>query len=250
VEHRFGLIGFPLEHSFSPAYFNRKFEAEGLTSCHYTLIPVPDVNGLPDVLRRDYQGFNVTVPYKTSVMPYLNAIDPAAHAIGAVNTIARPRPNVWKGYNTDAPAFADTLVRWYGQETLPSKALVLGSGGSAKAVIYALQALGISPVIVSRSAGRGIPYERVDASLLATAPLIINCTPLGTWPKTTDVPSLPYELLDSRHSLYDLVYNPAESVFLYHGRRRGARVKNGLEMLHRQADLAWSIWQSYDPDLT
>lgn len=251
VEHRFALIGYPLEHTFSPAYFASKFQVEGIANCRYEILPVDDAIDLPRALRQDYQGFNVTVPHKSAVIGYLNAIDPAAHAIGAVNTIARIRPNVWKGFNTDAPAFADTLRAWYGKEPYPGQAIVLGTGGASRAVTFALRSLGIRPLVVSRSKANGMAYNELDDErVVARSLLVVNCTPVGTWPDTAAAPGFPYDFLTPRHRLYDLVYNPAETVFLQHGRRQGAQVKNGLEMLHRQADLAWSIWLSYDPDLS
>jgi shikimate dehydrogenase len=251
VRHRFGLIGYPLAHSFSPAYFAAKFDALGLSdTCTYDLVPLEDPRLIPATLRQSFQGFNVTVPYKSAVIPWLNAIDRDAHAFGAVNTLARIGPFSWKGYNTDAPAFAETLLDWYGNEPLPAKAIVLGTGGSAKAVVLVLRRLGISPVRVSSSGKGDIAYTDIGPTLLADAALIVQCTPVGMSPQVEDAPPFPYALLDTRHRLYDLVYNPLESVFLQRGRQQGARVKNGLEMLHRQADLAWSIWQSYDPDLS
>ena len=251
MRHRFGLIGFPLAHSFSPAYFAAKFDALGLSdSCAYDLVPLEDLGMIPEVLRQSFQGFNVTVPYKSAVIPWLNAIDRDAHAIGAVNTLVRTGPHSWKGYNTDAPAFEETLLAWYGHEPLPAKAIVLGTGGSAKAAVRVLRRLGMSTVCVS-SSGRGdITYADIGPSLLADATLVVQCTPVGMAPQAEDAPPFPYALLDARHRLYDMIYNPVETVFLQRGRQQGARVKNGLDMLHRQADLAWSIWQSYDPDLS
>ena len=251
MRHRFGLIGYPLAHSFSPAYFAAKFESLGLSqSCAYDLVPLEDSRLIPAALRQPFDGYNVTVPYKSAVIPWLNAIDRDAHAIGAVNTLVRIGPYSWKGYNTDAPAFAETLLGWYGSEPLPTKAIVLGTGGSAKAVVLVLRRLGIVPVCVSSTGKGDIAYANIGPSLLADATLVVQCTPVGMAPHAEDAPPFPYALLDARHRLYDMIYNPVETVFLQCGRQQGARVKNGLELLHRQADLAWSIWQSYDSDLS
>lgn len=246
----FGLIGYPLAHSFSPSYFSVKFAEAGLTNCTYELIPLPDPVEIPAILRGRYTGLNVTVPYKTEVMQWLNVVDPAAWKIGAVNTLVRVGLNSWKGYNTDAPAFAASLQDWYATEPLPDRALVLGTGGSARAVCFALTKLNIRWCTVSHSGRGNIGYQEVTPEVLREHELIIQCTPLGMGSRAHEFPPIPYTSLNSRHRLYDLVYNPAETVFLQRGSRQGARVKNGLDMLHRQADLAWSIWLSYDPDLS
>lgn len=250
MNRRFGLIGYPLSHSFSPGYFEAKFAAEGLDGYSYQAIPLSSADMIPETLRQSFTGLNVTVPYKSEVIRWINAIDRDALVIGAVNTLVRIDVHAWKGYNTDAPAFSGTLLEWFGDTPLPARAIVLGSGGSAKAVCAALRKMYVEPVRVSRSSRGDISYEDLSPKLLAEATLIVQCTPLGMAPDMLGCPPFPFHLLDHRHALYDLVYNPAETVFLQRGRRQGARVKNGLEMLHRQADLAWSIWKSYDPDLS
>lgn len=242
---RYGLIGYPLAHSFSPGYFTDLFAREGLPDYTYELLPVETAEALPEVLRRNVMGLNVTVPYKTAIIPWLNAIDRDAWQIGAVNTLVRTGPNSWKGYNTDMPAFVQSLCAWYGREPLPDQALVLGTGGSARAVRAGLTSLGIRPVMVSSSGKGDIGYADIHAPLRAGATLLVQCTPLGMSPRTAESPPIPYELIDDRHRLFDLVYNPDETLFLARGRARGARIQNGLDMLHRQADLAWTIWKSY-----
>jgi len=245
VGRRYGLIGYPLAHSFSPGYCTELFVREGLPDYSYELFPVEAVEGLPEILHRNIKGLNVTVPHKTAIISWLNDLDRDAWQIGAVNTLVRTGSYSWKGYNTDMPAFVQSLCAWYGPDPLPDQALVLGTGGSARAIRAGLVALGIHPVMVSCSGKGDIGYADIQASLLAGATLLVQCTPLGMLPRTAESPPIPYDLIDDRHRLYDLVYNPGETLFLARGRARGARVKNGLDMLHRQADLAWTIWKSY-----
>lgn len=236
----FGLIGFPLSHSFSPGYFADKFEKENIRAASYGLFPLEKIDEVCSLLERDIQGLNVTIPYKESVIPYLDGLDEEAEAIGAVNTIAS-RDGKWIGFNTDIYGFNTSLIPFLG-DRLIEKALVLGSGGAAKAVVYGLNKLGIKPTLVSRSDKGDLTYEDIDAAILDAHPLIINTTPLGMSPNIHTCPDIPYELLTEKHFLYDLVYNPKKTLFLNNGKQHGASIKNGYEMLCLQAEKSWSIW--------
>lgn len=244
---RYGLIGYPLGHSFSAAFFNEKFCREGIDA-QYTNHAVPDPAQLSQVLSadNDAKGFNVTIPYKTEIIPLLDTIDPIAEEIGAVNTIkACRRPDgatTLSGFNTDAPAFARTLAPLLPPE--PLKALVLGTGGASKAVCYALKALGIPYAMVSRTPHDGqLGYGSLTPPDIASRLLIVNTTPLGMHPHVDQAPDIPYEAITPRHICYDLIYNPTQTEFMRRASLRGATVKNGLDMLHLQALLAWEIWQ-------
>lgn len=239
----YGIIGFPVAQSFSPAFFRELFAREGIDAT-YTAFPLEQVTALPALLdaHPDLQGLNVTIPHKTAVIPYLDDLDPAAAAIGAVNCIAI-RHGRLKGYNTDAIGFEESLKPLLRPHH--NRALVLGSGGASKAVCYVLKKLGIEFCIVSRKPdAHMLAYHDINETLLIRYPVIINTTPLGMYPDTGRCPELPYQHLTPAHLLYDLVYNPEETKFLMLGRRRGAAIKSGMEMLHLQAEAAWSIWQS------
>lgn len=242
---KFGLIGYPLGHSFSKAYFKEKFEKLGLEDFEYDNFPLSDLGDVIPLLHKDVIGFNVTLPYKEAIITYLNEIDREAFEIGAVNTLVRTGTNSWKGYNTDASAFRETLVEWIGNHPIPSNALVLGLGGASRAVFHALNDLGIKPSIVSRSENGDYTYSQLTPEIIAAHLLIINTTPLGMEPDIMTSPAIPYEQITSQHWLYDLVYNPSNTLFLTHGKQSGARTKNGLDMLHLQAEHAWSIWKLY-----
>lgn len=241
----FGLIGYPLGHSFSKKYFTRKFEEEQIPDSAYELFEISSIDQLPDILRQhpNLRGLNVTVPYKQAVMPFLDHIDPAAARIGAVNTIllADGRRT---GYNSDYIGFLQSLQAFYPLSER-SAALVLGTGGAAKAVVAALEYLAVPYRLVSRHGiAGGFRYPDLTPDLVAQFPLIINTTPLGMHPRTEECPDLPYEALTNRHYLYDLVYNPAETTFLKKGAAAGAQVKNGYDMLVLQAEESWRIWNS------
>ena len=244
----FGLIGFPLGHSFSKKYFTEKFELEGIADCRYELFPMEDITSLVNLLKEDHslKGLNVTIPHKVKVLPYLNDIDDAARKIGAVNCISIEKRGVdnWLiGYNTDAFGFAESLKPYLKEHH--TKALILGNGGAAKAVKYVLEQLGVSYLSVVRKAISGaLLYEEVTPELMNTHQLIINTTPLGTHPNIESAPAIPYHLMTSRHLAYDLVYNPEVTEFLKRAKAAGAETKNGLEMLELQALKAWSIWNS------
>ncbi|SKB63664.1 shikimate dehydrogenase [Parapedobacter luteus] len=244
---KFGLIGFPLSHSFSKKYYDAKIAREQLAGVGYELYPISSIEAFPRLLRDEpmLMGINVTIPYKIAVMDYVDRLSAEAEAIAAVNCIRIERPEEGKplltGYNTDVYGFMESLKPLL--QPGHDRALVLGNGGAAKAVVYALAQLGISYSIVSRSPLPGqYTYAQLDAAVLADHPLIINTTPLGTYPATGNYPDIPYACLGPGHLLYDLIYNPAETEFLKRGRAQGAATKNGLEMLERQAERNWDIW--------
>lgn len=247
--NKFGLIGFPLTHSFSKKYYDAKIEREQIPEVGYELYPIPDITDFPGLVEKDPQlvGVNVTIPYKIAVMRYLDQLSPEAEAIAAVNCIRIERENsgrpVLTGYNTDVYGFAESLRPLL--KPHHDAALILGNGGAAKAVSFALAQLNIAHTVVSRSAGNGqLAYEQMDAAVIGIHPLIVNTTPLGTYPDVMGCPDIPYDLLGERHLLYDLVYNPPETEFLKRGQAQGAAIKNGLEMLERQAERNWEIWNA------
>jgi shikimate dehydrogenase len=240
---RYGLIGYPLTHSFSQRYFTEKFEKEGITDCSYSNFSLPQIGDLTGVLDDpELCGFNITIPYKEQVIAWLDEQDEVVKAVGACNCV-RIRNGQLMGYNTDVIGFEQSFLSQLTDDH--KKALVLGSGGAAKAVMYVLRRLGIDYRLITRA---GIPaegsmnYTEVDATLLEEYTIIINTTPLGMHPRTEDCPPLPYEALTPRHYLFDLIYNPARTVFLRKGEERGAVVENGHAMLILQAEESWRIW--------
>ncbi|MBJ6117276.1 shikimate dehydrogenase [Pontibacter sp. BT310] len=242
---RYGLIGKKLGHSFSKRYFTEKFEREGIADATYELYELATIAELPQLLQKqpDLVGLNVTVPYKETVIPFLDELDEAAARIGAVNTI-KIAAGKTKGYNTDYIGFRDSLEQVY-PATQNSRALVLGTGGASKAVVAALQDLQINYTILSRQAGQGrLTYADLTPELLKQYQLIVNTTPLGMYPAVENCPELPYEALSAQHCLYDLVYNPEQTLFLEKGKSAGAQTINGLRMLYGQAEAAWQIWQN------
>lgn len=244
----YGLIGYPLSHSFSPGYFKDKFLREGISNCEYKAFELKDISELPELIKsnRNLTGLNVTIPYKEAVIPFLHEMDDTAMAIGAVNTIKISRScfsNDYrlKGYNTDANGFEKTL------DELPqkiTKGLILGTGGASKAVAYVLNKRGIEFQFVSREAtGKNqINYTQLTPEVIHNAGLIVNTTPLGMYPNINDYPDIDFTVLSNQHILYDLIYNPEETLFLKKGREQGSMVINGLKMLQYQADKAWEIW--------
>lgn len=247
MEKKFGLIGATVSHSFSKVYFDEKFFREGLRDYHYDLYPLETIDGLKKLLNENPElvGLNVTIPYKEQVVKFLNEVDTDAKQIGAVNVI-QIRDGKLRGFNTDSDAFRETLQKWFPNEK-GSLAMVLGTGGSSKAVQQSLRKLGISFQTVSREKEKGnFTYEdlKADKSILAGSNLVINTTPLGMSPNTTTMPPLDYEQINSQHYVYDLIYNPARTVFLQKAEMRGAHIKNGLEMLHVQAEKSWAIWNN------
>jgi shikimate dehydrogenase len=242
---QFGLIGRSLQHSFSQTYFTQKFYSQGLADDHrYDLFELDDIHELPALLRANPRlvGLNVTVPYKETVVPFLDELASSAARVGAVNVIERQANGLLRGHNTDVVGFRESLRQFFPGEA-GSRALVLGAGGAAKAVVVALNDLGIAHWNVTRDLlGAGLNYAELTPAVLAAHALIINATPLGTYPKVDECPPLPYALLGPQHYLYDLVYNPSETLFMANGQAAGAHTKNGFEMLERQAEAAWDIW--------
>ena len=242
----YGLIGFPLGHSFSQDYFNQKFEAENIDA-RYINFEIPEISDLKNVLARNHNlnGLNVTIPYKQLVIPLLDEMDPEAAEIGAVNVIKFVRRNgrtILKGYNSDIIGFRDSLAPMLTEHH--SHALVLGTGGASRAVSYALRSLGITPQLVSRRPAPGvITYADINPDIIDSHKIIVNTTPLGMYPHVDECPDIPYNLLTTRHLCYDLLYNPDVTLFMKKSADAGAEVKNGLEMLLLQAFAAWHIWQ-------
>lgn len=238
----FGIIGYPLTHSFSPDYFNRKFSEEGIDA-EYLKFPLADVSLLPKLLadQPHLKGFNVTIPYKSAVIRYLDVIDDDAIGIGAVNCVALSNGRL-VGYNTDISGFRRSLEPLL--KPHHTRALVLGTGGSSLAVQFVLKKLGIDFVKVSRSRRVDkITYEELPPQQVANSKLIINTTPLGMYPQTGAWPPIPYGAITRDHLLFDLIYNPAETAFLNKGKAMGAATQNGLDMLHYQAEANWDIWK-------
>lgn len=243
----YGIIGKPLGHSFSEKYFTAKFASEAFDAT-YRPFPIDTISTVKELLQ-DLDGFNVTYPYKEAIIPYLDDIDPTAKTIGAVNVVANG-----KGYNSDWIGFRDSLTSWLAFTEIPitsHRALLLGTGGVSKAIQYALREIGIPYTLVSRRSKAELhidaevcttTYDLLDANTMADHTLIINCTPLGMQPYEKEKPTIPYHYLNSKHLLYDCIYNPEKTLFLLEGEQRGCNIKNGLEMLHRQADEAWKIW--------
>lgn len=249
---QFGLIGFPLSHSFSKKYYLEKFEREGIDDVGYDLYPIERVDELPALLEAHpaLAGINVTIPHKIGVMAYLDHVSDEAQAIQAVNCITIDRSGggkpVLAGHNTDVHGFEASLKPLL--QPHHTHALLLGNGGAAKAVRYALERLGIEHTIVSRRPGAGqLAYADLNEDTMASHTLIINSTPLGTYPQVADCPDIPYGMLTDRHLLYDLVYNPEVTEFLRRGLAQGAAIKNGMEMLVLQAERNWEIWNGLAP---
>lgn len=247
MEKIYGLIGATVSHSFSKSYFDEKFFRDGLRDYHYELFPLEKIQEIEMLLAntKGLSGLNVTLPYKEQILQYLDEVDPAAKEIGAVNVVKVENGKL-KGYNTDSIAFLETLEKWL-PKNKKLKALVLGSGGSSKAVRQALTKLNIEFNVVSRDKGKGnLTYDelKTDNSLVKESLLVINTTPLGMYPQTELYPPIPYECLTKNHYVYDLIYNPARTMFLQKAEMRGATIKNGLEMLHVQAEKSWQIWNN------
>ncbi|MBI5915664.1 MAG: shikimate dehydrogenase [Bacteroidetes bacterium] len=244
---RFGLIGYPLSHSFSPGFFSKKFEKEGLGHCRYDAFPLASIEELPDLPKKipALEGLNVTIPYKEKVLPYLHRLSDEARSIGAVNVI-KIRDGQLTGYNSDVYGFEKSLL-----DFLPSpypaglKALVLGTGGAAKAVGFVLKKTGIDFRLVSRSGQPDmLRYEEISEEIFHSHRLIVNTTPLGMSPDVNSCPPIPYEWTGPGHFFYDLVYNPEKTTFLARAEAAGSRIQNGLSMLYLQAEKAWEIWNN------
>lgn len=242
----FGLIGYPLEHSFSKGYFTTKFENENIDA-QYINFSIPTVEECVNIWETDdsISGLNVTIPYKEQIIPFLDEVDSEAAEIGAVNVIKiihRNGEKILKGYNSDIIGFRESLKPLL--KPFHTKALILGSGGASKAVAYTLKQLNISYKIVSRNPKRDneISYDDITIEKFTDSKIIINTSPLGMYPNIDTAPPLPYSSTTKEHLFYDLVYNPEETLFLKKGKEKGATIKNGLDMLHLQAQGAWAIW--------
>jgi len=245
----FALVGTPLAHSFSQGYFRDKFSKDGLVDHDYVLLDLPQIDELPKKLEKlqNLRGFNVTIPYKEKVIPFLSELDSSAERIGAVNVV-KMENGKWKGYNSDYYGFKKSLEEFLPKKHI-KKAIVLGSGGASKAALVALEDLGFEVLKVSRNPQtktQTISYDQLKSmdNWADEFPLIVNATPLGTYPNLNSCPDLYYTKLNNKNLLFDMVYNPAETLFMKRGLELGAKVKNGLDMLHYQAEKAWEIWQA------
>ena len=241
---KFGLIGRTLKHSFSKKYFSDKFEEESIQNCQYELFELETIDEFPKLIKSNPEliGLNVTIPYKKEVIQFLDDMDENAAKLQAVNTIKITKSGLI-GYNTDYIGFKNSLEKW---ETKGISALVLGTGGASNAVKKVLEDKSINYQMVSRNEGSGLTYEQIHSNpdILNTNLLVINTTPLGTFPNINECPNLPYEQMGSNHLLFDLVYNPEVTQFMQYGIDQGAKVQNGYEMLVGQAEASWAIWKS------
>ena len=241
----FGLIGKSLSHSFSPTYFKNKFDREQIIDAQYELYPLENIEEISALknAQANLCGLNVTIPYKESIIPFLDEISEQAKAIGAVNTIACLADGRWKGYNTDAFGFEKAIQTFVDLKT--RKALVLGTGGASKAVQYILTKHAVPFYLLSRSPkkdSKEIAYEELNQAILEDHTLIINCTPLGTFPNVNDCPNIPFEFIGAKHFVFDLVYNPEETLLMKKAKVAGAASANGSSMLENQAEGSWEIW--------
>jgi len=247
----YGLIGYPLTHSFSKKYFTEKFEKENISDCEYNLYSLSSIHQLSQLLQDNPEiaGLNVTIPYKESIIPLLNELDPIAKAVGAVNCIKiehgnNKQPRL-KGFNTDVFGFRQSIKPFL--EKRHERALILGTGGASKAAAYVLKEIGLDCYFITRhknqsSGPNTFLYEELNEYMLNAIKLVINTTPIGMFPNIKEAPAIPYDLLTPSHLLYDLIYNPAETEFLKRGKEKGAETINGLSMLQQQAEEAWRIW--------
>lgn len=243
VIKRFGLLGRNISYSFSKGYFTDKFNNENFVGCSYENFDIPEITDFPEVIKNtsDLKGLNVTIPYKETVIPFLDKLSKKAEIIGAVNTIRITKKGKLKGYNTDYYGFKKSLEPLL--QPHHKKALILGTGGASKGVAFALDELNIPYTFVSREAKEnGIDYDRINATTFDNYQIIINATPVGTSPNVDAFPLIPYEFFTDKHIAYDLIYNPAETQFLKKAKQQGAQIKNGLDMLIFQAEKAWKIW--------
>ena len=242
----FGLIGYPLGHSFSKQYFTEKFEREGLTDCFFEAFPIKSINEFRDLLRSNPQlkGLGVTIPYKEQVLEYIDEFSDEVKFIGATNSI-KITGNKLIAYNTDIIGFEQSFSKLL--KPMHKKALVLGTGGASKAIQYVLRKLGLDFLVVTRNElvkNGFIQYKDIDQKIMGEYSILINCTPVGTSPNEHEAPQLPYHLLTADHYLYDLVYKPAKTLFLQKGELQGATIQNGYDMLLIQAEASWKIWNS------
>lgn len=240
--YKYGLVGRNISYSFSRKYFSEKFSREGIAAT-YENFDLKDIKKFPDLLvvNPRLKGLNVTIPYKQAIFPFLDILDPIAEEIGAVNTIKIENDGSLTGYNTDYYGFAEALKPHL---TLNhTRALILGTGGASKAVNYTLKSLGIETRFVSRSPSKNaLSYKDLSAEVMAAHTLIVNTTPLGTFPKTEDFPAIPVDNINSQHLLFDLIYNPPKTTLMQLAKEKGATILNGQKMLELQAEKAWEIW--------
>lgn len=249
---KFGLIGYPLGHSFSRSYFSEKFERERISGCTYENFPIKSIDEFPELLRKhpDLAGLNVTIPYKTEILKYVNITEDSVDQIGAANVLKIKRENgktYISAYNSDVNGIRDSLVPCT-RGGKASRVLILGTGGSSKAVEWTVRRMGCETILVSRSRRPGIlTYEELTPELFDSVQLIVNTTPLGMFPDIDSKPPINYNLLTGKHILFDLVYNPEMTAFLTTGKERGCRIITGLKMLRSQADRSWEIWNEDQP---
>ena len=245
---KYGLIGLPLEHSFSAGYFTEKFDREQIRDSVYELFPLESIDILPAFLQKETAlcGFNVTIPYKEKIIPFLDQIEETAEKIGSVNTVKiyRQQNKIrLKGYNTDLDGIETVLKPFL--KSIQNAALILGNGGASRTVQFFLKKEAIPFLVVSRNpSDNNIEYGNINATIMENCQIIINTTPLGMFPDVLSKPEIPYHLLTANHLLFDLIYNPAETLFLKEGKKQGATTINGLEMLMVQAEKAWEIWEN------
>lgn len=242
--YKLGLLGKNISYSFSKNYFKEKFKNENITDVSYENFDIDTILKFPEIIKhtKGLKGLNVTIPYKEDVIPYLDKLNKKAEAIGAVNTIKRTKKGKLVGYNTDCYGFINAIKPSLKKHH--KNALILGTGGASKAVIYTLKNKGITCHYVSRTASKKVKYtyDDLNETIISNYQIIVNCTPLGTFPNIDDCPKIPYEGITKQHILFDLIYNPEETKFLRLGRQKGAKTINGLHMLKLQAEKAWSIW--------
>lgn len=242
----YGLIGYPLGHSFSKKYFIEKFEREGLTDCSFEAFPIPSIDDLPGLIKNNplLKGLSITIPYKEQALKFATILSDEVKYIGAANSI-KIADDKLTAYNTDIIGFEQSFVKQL--KPANTKALILGTGGASKAVQYVLNKLGIDFLIVTRNEAlqnRMINYKMIDEKIMQDYTIIINCTPVGTFPDINIAPDIPYHLITSEHYLFDLVYNPTKTLFLQNGEAKKACIRNGYDMLAIQAEASWKIWNS------
>ncbi|MDA9622401.1 shikimate dehydrogenase [Flavobacteriaceae bacterium] len=242
-KRKYGLIGKNINYSFSKKYFNDKFFKENITNCSYENYDLQSIKDFKNIIKDDaIKGLNVTIPYKEEIIELVNKIDPIAKKIGAINTIKIHDKDIIEGYNTDYIGFVMSLKNIISNQ---KKALVLGTGGASKAIIFGLNSIGVKSTIVSRDKREGvISYSELSKKVIEENTIIINCTPLGTFPEVQECPKIPFEFLSSNHICYDLIYNPEKTKFLLESEKMGATIINGKKMLENQANESWKIWNS------
>lgn len=245
IMRKYGLIGRNISYSFSENYFKNKFSTEGITDAQYLNFDIQQISDLKDIISKNanLKGLNVTIPYKEEVIPYLDSIDKKAKKIGAVNTIKITKKGKLKGYNTDYFGFNKSIKPFL--EKHHKKALILGTGGASKAIKYGLKKLHVDFKTVSRTkSAKNLTYSDLNQDLMENHTIIINCSPVGTYPNIGECPDIPYNFIHENHLLYDLVYNPEETLFMKRGKLQGAKTCNGYKMLVLQAEKSWEIWNS------